>query len=96
MQNTILLHCLFLFIENLAFPASISFPINVEGSKETTTRIGHLYSSAKNKQKNKKIYNLMTESLSSNSTSNHFKFIMAPTCGKTCGLGRRNGTITLT
>ena len=68
----------------------------MEGSKRTTTRIGHLYSSAKNKQKNKKTYNLMTESLSSNSTSNHFEFIMALTRGKTCGLGRRNGTITLT
>ena len=31
-----------------------SFPINVEGSKRTTTRLGHLYSATKNKQKNKK------------------------------------------
>ena len=37
----------------------------------------------------------MTESLLSNSTSNRFKFIMAPTRAKTCGLGRRNETITL-
>ena len=29
-----------------------------------------------------------------NNTSNRFKFIMAPSCGKTCGLGRRNGTTT--
>ena len=37
----------------------------------------------------------MTESLLANNTSNRFKFIMAPTRGKTCGLGRRNGAITL-
>ena len=37
----------------------------------------------------------MTESLFSNNTSNRFKFIMTPTRGKTCGLGRRNGTVTL-
>ena len=37
----------------------------------------------------------MTESLLSNNTSNRFKFIMTPTRGKTCGLRRRNGTITL-
>ena len=37
----------------------------------------------------------MVEGLSSNNTSNRFKFIMAPTHGKACGLGRRNGTITL-
>ena len=37
----------------------------------------------------------MTERLLSNNISNRFKFIMAPTLGKTCGLGRRNGTITL-
>ena len=37
----------------------------------------------------------MIEGLSSNNTSNCFKFIMAPTHGKACGLGRRNGTITL-
>ena len=36
----------------------------------------------------------MTESLLSNSTS-RFKFIMSLTRGKTCGLHRRNGTITL-
>ena len=37
----------------------------------------------------------MTESLLSNNTSNYFKFIMTPIHGKTCGLRRRNGTITL-
>ena len=36
----------------------------------------------------------MTESLSSNNTSNRFKFIMTPKRGKTCGLRHRNGTIT--
>ena len=66
----------------------------MEGSKRTTTRIGQLYSSTKNKQKNKR-YNLMTESLQSNNTSNPFKFIMTPTRRKTFGLGHRNGTITL-
>ena len=38
----------------------------------------------------------MTESLLSNNTSNRFKFIMTSTGGKTCGLRRRNGTITIT
>ena len=37
----------------------------------------------------------MTESLLNSNTSNHFKLIMLQTCGKTCGLRRRNGTITL-
>ena len=37
----------------------------------------------------------MTENLFSNNISNRFKFIMAPTHGKTCGLGRRNGAATL-
>ena len=37
----------------------------------------------------------MTKRLLSNNTPNYFKFIMAPTRGKTCGLGHRNGTITL-
>ena len=53
-QNAILLYGPFLLIQNLTFPSSISFPINMEGSKRTTTRIDHLYSSTKNKQKNKK------------------------------------------
>ena len=65
------------------------------GSKRTTTRIGHFSSSTKNKQKNQKRYHLMTEILFSNNTSNHFKFITTPTRGRTCGLRRRNGTITL-
>ena len=37
----------------------------------------------------------MTEILLFNNTSNHFKFIMTPTHGKTCGIRYRNGTITL-
>ena len=90
-QNAILLHCPFLFIENLTFPSSISFPVNMEGSKRNTTCIGHLSSSTKNKQKK----NLMTESLLSNDTSNCFNLITTPTRGKTCGLCSRNGTITL-
>ena len=53
-KNAIPLLCLFLFIENLTFPSSISFPINMEGSKRTTIRIGHPYSSTKSKKKNKK------------------------------------------
>ena len=35
----------------------------------------------------------MTESLLTNNTSNRFKLIMTPTCGKTCGLRRRIRTI---
>ena len=59
------------------------FPDNMEGSKRTT--IGHLCSSTKNKQTNKtkqKRYNVMVESLLSNSTSNCFKFIITPIPGK--------------
>ena len=52
-QNVILIHCPFLFIQNLAFPSSISFPINTEGSKRTSTCIGRLYISTKTKQKKK-------------------------------------------
>ena len=37
----------------------------------------------------------MTQSLLSKNTSNHFKFIMTPTRGKTSGLRRKKGTITL-
>ena len=37
----------------------------------------------------------MTENLLTNNTSNCFKLIMTPTCGKTCDLRRRNGAITL-
>ena len=37
----------------------------------------------------------MTESLLSKNTSNYLKFVMAPTRGKTSGLRRRKGTITL-
>ena len=94
-QNAILLHCPFLFIEYLTFPPSISCPINMEGSKRTATRIGHLYSSTKEQAKKQKRYNLMIQHLLSNNTSNRFKFIMAPTRGKTCDLGCRNGTVTL-
>ena len=67
----------------------------MEGSKRTTPRTGHISSPTKNKQKNKKRYHFITESLLSNNTSNHFKLIMTSTRGKTCGLSRRNGTITL-
>ena len=37
----------------------------------------------------------MTERLLSNSAISRFKFIMTLTRKKTCGLRRRNGTITL-
>ena len=89
-QNAILLYCPFLFIEKLILPSFISFPINMEGSKRTATRIVHLSSSTKNKQKTKKI-----EPLFSKNTSNCFKFIMTLTSGKTCGLRCRIVTITL-
>ena len=52
----------------------------MEGSKRTTTRFGYICYSTKNKQK--KRYNLITESLLLNSTSNRDKFIMTPTRGK--------------
>ena len=55
MHNAMLLYCPFLFIENLTFPSSIQFPVNMEGSKRTTTRIAHPYSATKSKQKNLKI-----------------------------------------
>ena len=71
-------------------------PINTEGSKRTATLIGHLSSLTKNKQTKQKSYNLMTEGLLSNNTSNNrFKINMTPTCWKTCSPGRRNGTKTL-
>ena len=57
------------------------FHNNMEGSIGTITGIGHFASSTKTKQqkKKKKRYNLMTESLWSNNTSNRFKFIKTPT-----------------
>ena len=66
----------------------------MEGSKRTTTHIGHLSSSTKNKQ-NKNRYNFMTESMLSNNTLNRFKFNMNSTRGKTCGRRHRNRTITV-
>ena len=93
-ENTCAVYCPFLFIENLTFPSSILFPINIEGSKRTTNRIGHFSSKTKSKPK-KNRYNLMTESLLYNRTTSRFKFIRTLTCGKTCGLCRRNGAITL-
>ena len=43
-RNTGAAYCLFLFIENLTLTSSISFPVNMERSKRTTNRIGHLSS----------------------------------------------------
>ena len=67
----------------------------MEGSNRTTTRIGHFNSSTRKQAKKQKRYNLITESLFSINTSNPFKFVMTSTRGKICGLGQRNGTITL-
>ena len=67
----------------------------MEVSEGTTTRIGYPSSSTKKQAKKQKRYKLMTESLLTNNTSNCFKSIMTPTCGKTCDLRRRNGAITL-
>ena len=67
----------------------------MEGSKRTTTRIGHLSSSTKKQAKKQKRYNFMTESLLTNNISNRFKLIILQICGKTYSLCRRNGTITL-
>ena len=66
----------------------------MEGSKRTTTCIRHLSSSTKNQAKTKKIP-LYDRKFVVNNTSNHFKFIMTPTSGKTCGLHCKNGAITL-
>ena len=66
----------------------------MEGSKRTTTSIGRLSSSTKASRKQKR-FHLMTEILLSKNISNHFKFIMAPTHGKTSVLRRRNGRVTL-
>ena len=86
-QNAILLHCLFLFIENLTFPSSISFPINMEGSKTPTTCIGHLSSSTKNKQKKKQNKDTTLWQkvccLAIHQITLSFKFIVTPTRGKT-------------
>ena len=41
-ENTGAVYCPFLFIENLTLTSSISFPVNMERSKRTTNRIGHL------------------------------------------------------
>ena len=63
--------------------AAIFFPNNMEGSKRTTIRFGHLCSSTKKiAKRQQKRYNLMKEGLLSSNTSNHFKFIVTPTRGK--------------
>ena len=51
----------------------------MERSKRTNTRIHHLYSSTKNKQKKN---NVMIEILLSKNTSNRFKFTMTPARAK--------------
>ena len=67
----------------------------MEGSKRTTTPIGHLSSSEKNKQEKQNRYHHMTENLLSNNILNSFKFITTPTREKTCSLRLRNGAISL-
>ena len=67
----------------------------MERSKRTTTRIAHLSSLTKNKQKNPKKISPYDKRLVVQQYIKCFKFIMTPTHGKTCGLRRRNGTITL-
>ena len=63
--------------------AAIFFPNNMEGSKRTTIRFGHLCSSTKKgKSQKKKKYNLMIESCLSSNASNRFKFIVTPTHGQ--------------
>ena len=69
--------------------AALFFPNNMEGSKRTTTRFGHLHSSTKKSKKTKKTqknkkksYNVMMESFLSSNTSNRFKFIVTTTRGK--------------
>ena len=67
----------------------------MEQCKRTTTRIGHLSSSTKNKQKKPKKIPPYDKKFVVQQHIKCFKFIMIPTRGKTCGLHRRNGTITL-
>ena len=93
-QNAILLYCPFLFIENLTFPSSISFPINLEGSTRTALVFVIFALQQKTSIKKKKIQPY-AKSLLSNNTPNRFKLIMTINSGKTCGLRRRNKTITL-
>ena len=83
-ENTCAVYCPFLFIENLTFLSSISFLV-----------FHHIFPPKQKASKKQKRYNLMAESLLSNITISHFKFILTLTCEKTGGLRRRNGTITL-
>ena len=57
------LHCHVLCLQDTCFDFLYFFPNNMKRYKRTTTRIGHLCSSTKNKQKNKQTniqkYNLM-------------------------------------
>ena len=78
-QNAILLYCPFLFIENLTFPSSISFPINLEVSTRTALVLVIFPLQQKTNNNKKKRYNLMIESLLSKNASHCFKFIMTPT-----------------
>ena len=80
---------LYFVLEILLRLAALFFPNNMEGSKRTTTRFGHLHSSTKKSKKTKKTqknkkksYNVMMESFLSSNTSNRFKFIVTTTRGK--------------
>ena len=66
----------------------------MERSKRTTTRIGHLSSSTKKEAKNTKKIPAYEKKFVVQQHIKCFKFIMNLTRGKTCGLCRRNGTIT--
>ena len=61
--------------------AAFFFPNNMERSKKTATLLV-IFAPQQKKQKDKKRYNFMTESLLSSNASNRFKFIVAPTRGK--------------
>ena len=65
----------------------------MEGSRRSTTRIGHL--SASTKKISKKTKKIRPYDLLPNNTSNRFKFIMTPTLGKTCGDLCRNAVLTV-
>ena len=82
--SNFLIACILSWIYLLQLSA-LFFPNNMEGSKRTTTRFGHLCSSTKKIKKAKKRYNLLTERLLSSNTSNRFKFIVTPTRGKNLG-----------
>ena len=71
---------------------------NIEGSKRTTTRIGHFSSSTKNKQnkKQKKDTNYDRKFVVKQQIRSLYVHYDSNPWGKTCGIRRRNETMTHT